>query len=96
MNDKTLYIRKRFPNKKNDIDLLIAEDPEFLTMCEDYDACVRALHFWVKSEAPEATTRAKEYRTLIRELQEEIAQVLEALKSRRLDASAASGRDRPV
>jgi hypothetical protein len=79
------HIRRQFPDQKHRIDLLLAEDPEFFSLCEDYDACVNALQFWVNSEAPEAETRVDEYRALVRELQEEITQALEALKSRRLD-----------
>ena len=79
------HIRERFPDKTHTIDLLIANDPEFLDLCEDHDACVDALRYWAKSEKSEAETRVDEYRTLVRELQEEIAQALEALKPRRLD-----------
>ena len=85
MNDKAHHIRERFPDKKYAIDLLTAEDPEFLTLCEDHDACVNALRYWAKSKEPEAETRVDEYRALVRELQEEIAQALEALEPRRLD-----------
>ncbi|MBT8364844.1 MAG: hypothetical protein KJP23_09070 [Deltaproteobacteria bacterium] len=85
MNDKAYHIRERFPDKKHAIDLLMAEDPEFLDLCEDYDACVDALRYWGKSNEPEAETRVNEYRALVRELQEEIAQALKALEPRRLD-----------
>ena len=63
----------------------MAEDPEFFDLCEDHDACVDALRYWAKSEKPEAEIRVNEYRAIVRELQEEIAQALEALESRRLD-----------
>lgn len=79
------HIRERFPDKKQSIDLLMAQDPEFLTLCEDHDACVIALRYWAKSKESVAETRVNEYRTLVRELQEEIAQALEALEPRRLD-----------
>ena len=79
------HIRERFPDKTHTIDLLIANDPEFLDLCEDHDACVDALRYWAKSEKSEAETRVDEYRTLVRELQEEIAQALEAMEPRRLD-----------
>ena len=85
MNDKARHIRERFPGKKHDIDLLMAEEPEFLTLCEDHDVCVDALRFWAKSKEPVAEIRVNEYRTLVRELQEEIAQALAALEPRRLD-----------
>ena len=79
MNEKAHHIRERFPDKSHIIDLLMAEDSEFLTLCKDYDVCVYALRYWAKSKAPEAETRVNEYRTLIEELEEEIAQVLVAL-----------------
>lgn len=58
----------------------MAEDPEFLALCEDHDACIDALHYWAKSNAPEAKTRVNEYQILVRELQEEIMQALVAKK----------------
>ena len=85
MDDKTRHIREQFSDKKPSIDLLMAEDPEFLALCEDYDACVDALRYWAKSEAPEAKTRVNEYRALVRELEEEVTQFLAALEPRRLD-----------
>jgi hypothetical protein len=85
MNDNARHIRELFPDKNHIIDHLMAEDPEFLALCEDYDACVNALRYWVKSKAPESETRVNEYRTLVRELEEEIAQALTAREPRRLD-----------
>ena len=80
MNEKTYHIRERFPDKKHTIDLLIKKVPEFLDLCEDYDACVDAFRYWAKSEKPEAETRANEYHILVRDLQEEITQALAALE----------------
>jgi hypothetical protein len=74
------HIRERFPDKNHSINLLMAEDPEFPDLCEDYDACVDALRYWAKSEKPEAETRVNEYHALVRELEEEITQVLVALE----------------
>ena len=85
MDDKTRHIREQFSDKKPSIDLLMAEDPEFLALCEDYDACVNALRYWTQSKEPEAKARVNEYRALVRDLAEEIAQALEALKPRRSD-----------
>ena len=76
MNDKVRHIRKAFPDKKHAIDFLMAEDSEFLALCEDHGACVDALQYWAKSKEPEAETRVHEYRKLVRELQEEITQAL--------------------
>ena len=63
----------------------MAKDPEFLNLCEDHDACVDALRYWAKSEKPEAETRVDEYRTLVRELRQEINQALATLEPRPLD-----------
>jgi Na+/phosphate symporter len=76
VDDKTRHIREQFSDKKPSIDLLMAEDPEFLALCEDYDACVNALRYWAESKDPEAETRVNEYRALVRDLEEEIDQVL--------------------
>jgi len=54
----------------------MAEDPEFLALCEDCDACANALRYWTQSKEPEAKTRVNEYRALVRDLEEEIAQAL--------------------
>ena len=72
MNDKPRHILEQFPEKNHTIAHLIAEDPEFLALCEDYDICVNALRYWEGSREPEAETRVNEYRTLAREMEEEI------------------------
>ena len=76
MNDITCRIRERFPDKKHRIDLLLAEDAEFISLSEDYNTCVNALRYWAGSKATEAETRVIEYHTLIKELEEEISQYL--------------------
>jgi len=76
MNEKACYIRDRFPDQCPVIDFLTAVDPNFLALCEEYDVCVKALRYWATSSAPEAEIRVKEYRTIIREIQEEIAETL--------------------
>ena len=85
MNDKALHIREQFKDKSHIIDLLMAEDPEFHTLCEDFDACVNAFRYWADSKAPEAEARVNEYSTLVRELQEEITQALVSVQPGRLD-----------
>ena len=79
------HIRERFPDQKRTLDHLMAQDPEFLALCEDYNACVDAFRYWIQSEAPETKSRTDEYRTLIRELQEEIAQAISAQEPGRCD-----------
>ncbi len=60
----------------------MAEDPEFLALCEDYDVCVNALRYWAKSRDPEAEIRINEYRTIARQLEEEVIESLIVLKRR--------------
>ena len=76
MNNRGRHIREILPDQKRTIDLLGLQNSEFLAMCEDYDACVDALQYWTRSKEPEAETRVNEYRTLVRELEEEITQAL--------------------
>ena len=85
MKTKAHHIRKRFPDKGRSIDLLLAEAPEFPSLCEDYDACVDALRYWVNSNEPEAQNRVAEYRTLIQELEDEIDQAFAAIEPQHPD-----------
>ena len=76
------HIIERFPNKKHSIERLLAIDPEFLALNDDYEVCVNALQYWTKSGEPEAKIRVNEYSTLAKDLEEEI---IAMLKPRRLD-----------
>ena len=76
VNNMKHHVRGRFPNQKDRIDLLMAQDSEFLGLSEDYDTCVNALRYWARSNAPEAENRVIDYHTLIEELEEEISQLL--------------------
>ena len=79
MDKQTHHIRERFPDQKQRIDFLMAEDPEFPALSEDYDICVTALRFWAGSDAPESESRVIEYHTLIKELEEEISHYLNCI-----------------
>ena len=79
--EKKHFILRRFPNKRDTLTRLMAEDSEFLDLCEDYDACVIALRHWTASNAPESASRADEYATLVRELKEEIEETITGLNS---------------
>jgi len=56
----------------------MASDPEFLNICEDYEACAEALSYWARSKEPEAAARINEYNALVGELEEEIIRVVAA------------------
>jgi uncharacterized protein YdcH (DUF465 family) len=85
MKEKVHHIRKRFPTMHQHIDRLSKKDPEFLSLCEDYRACVNALRHWTESGEPEAQARVAEYRTIIGELEDEIKQILEKTQPHKLD-----------
>ena len=76
------HIQERFPDRKQSIEQLMAEDTEFLALCEDYDVCINALRYWARSRDPEAEIRINEYRTIARQLEEEVIESLIALKLR--------------
>ena len=80
MKDNLIPIREQFPDNAAAIDLFIAEDSDFASLCEDHDDCVAALRYWAESQESEAETRISEYRLLIKELREEIIQFLNARK----------------
>ena len=52
----------------------MAEEPNFLALCEDYEVCINALRHWADSRESQAKTRIEEYETLVQELEEEIQQ----------------------
>ena len=81
----THHIRERFPDKNDRIDLLMAQDSEFISLSEDYDTCINALRYWAQSNSPESENRVIEYHTLITELEEDISQLLATTKPRRPD-----------
>lgn len=85
MNDKNYSILHRFPEKRHIIESLMAEDSEFVAICEDYTDCMKAFQYWACSEEPEAQTRVNEYGELIEALEEEILQDIAEGESRHQD-----------
>ena len=65
----------------------MAIDSEFLSLCDDYDACINALQYWTKSKEPEAENMIDEFRNIVRELEEEVIEALITQKSRSLKRS---------
>ena len=68
MNSETYHIRERFPDQKYSIDQLMAKDPEFLSLCDDYE--------------PEAAIMIDEFRNIAQELEEEVVEALITVKIR--------------
>jgi len=76
------HIIERFPDQKYAIDQLMAKDPEFLSLCDDYDACLNAIQYWSQSNEPEADTMIDEFRNIAQELEEEVVEALITMKIR--------------
>jgi hypothetical protein len=85
MNEKSNAILNRFPGKKQIIASLLQDNPEFASMCEDYQDCVIACQHWSRSKEPEAQTKANEYSELIQALEKEIVEVMAHADSRNQD-----------
>lgn len=68
----TSHAFDRFQHKRDLLELLLESDPGFLALCEDYDACATAFHYWGNLEEPEALIRASEYHSIMEELEKEI------------------------
>ena len=66
----------RFSGHELAIRRLHARDATFRAICEDLADAVRALRFW-ESAGPSSESRAKQYRELVSELENEIANLLE-------------------
>ena len=79
------HIRKRFSDQKFSIDQLMALDSEFLSLCDDYDACINAIQYWTKSKEPEAEIMIDEFRNIAWELEEEVIEALITQKTRSLN-----------
>lgn len=82
MGDITHQIKARFPDKKEAIADLMAEDADFCVVCQDYGACIDAYRYWSRARDPEAGTRASEYRDLIQALEGEIEEALSGPQNR--------------
>ena len=83
MNDKTLHVLKRFSCQKDTLVGLMIEDAEFYQLCQDYEDCVNALQYWSASKDTVSKARIDEYHALVRELEEEILQVMKPVEPQR-------------
>jgi len=72
-------IIKRFPGQRETIERLSRESDSFRSICEDYLRCADARRYWEQSCSEDAAGRRKEYASLLRELEEEILENLEAI-----------------
>jgi len=79
-----LIICDRFPDHVEKIKARFDNQDSFKTLCEDYRICTEALQHWTQSLDENASMRVAEYGALLRELEEEILQILDESMNMRL------------
>jgi hypothetical protein len=72
-------LARRFPQHTSKIRRLRARDPDFRSICDDYDDARRALKHW-EAASQAAPERIAEYREILRELEAEALAILEAFQ----------------
>jgi hypothetical protein len=77
MSDEIRTLARRFPQHASKIRRLRARDPDFRSVCNDYDDAWRALKGW-EAAGQAAAERVAEYREILEELEAEALAILEA------------------
>jgi hypothetical protein len=76
-------LTSRFPEHEFAIRRLCSRNPEFITVCDDYEDASTALQHWVEAGV-EYAERADEYRQLLHELEAEVLSNLETWREKSL------------
>jgi hypothetical protein len=74
-------LARRFPQHASKIRRLQARDPDFRSICDDYEDAWRALKHW-KAAGETAPGRVAEYRQILAELEAEALTILEAFEGK--------------
>ncbi len=82
MGQEVVAVVNRFPDRELEIHRLLARDPDFGVVCEEYSDGQAALRHW-QAQGAAGTARVKEYLEMIAELEVEILDLLS--KARRSD-----------
>jgi uncharacterized protein YdcH (DUF465 family) len=72
-------LARRFPQHAAKIRRLRARDPDFRSICDDYDDARRALKHW-QAAGQAAPERVAEYREILTELEAEALAILQAFE----------------
>jgi hypothetical protein len=80
MSDEIETLACRFPQHASSIRRLRARDPNFRSICDDYDEAQRALKHW-EAAGQAAPGRVEEYREIVRELEAEALAILQTFES---------------
>ena len=79
MGDEIEALARRFPQHASKIRRLKARDPDFRSICDDYDDARRALKHW-EAAGQAAPERVAEYREILKELEEEVLAILKSVQ----------------
>jgi hypothetical protein len=79
MADEIDTLACRFPQHASTIRRLQARDPEFRSICDDYDDAQRALKHW-EAAGQTAPEMVAEYRQILAELEAEALAILESFE----------------
>jgi hypothetical protein len=71
----------RFPQHASKIRRLQARNPDFRSICDDYEDAWRALKHW-EAAGDAAHERVAEYRQILKELEGEVLAILEAFEDK--------------
>ncbi len=69
-------VMKHFPDRKDAVRQMYRTNKSFQGICQNYQKCSEALDYWDKSYRAEAPDGRREYLTLLEELEQEIAKIL--------------------
>ena len=76
MAERRHYALDRLPHLRQAIRERMMTDPEFRSMCDDYDDAIEGLSYWETSDDPKKPERVAEFRVLVAELEREIATIV--------------------
>jgi hypothetical protein len=79
MGDEIRTLARRFPQHASTIRRLQARNPDFRSICDDYDDAQRALKHW-EAAGQVAPERVAEYRQIVAELEAEALAILESFE----------------
>ena len=68
------FAMQQFPDHKEILKRLYRQDEAFISLCQDYQDCVRALEYWrnTRTDKKNRPEHCREYKALCKELKEEI------------------------